>query len=102
MGTAAQRQHFVKNILFIPCLSRNHNGSIVQVSRVHMRGVYARVVCACSFALSSVAALPTFPVATSWGESQLLDSTHPQGQDTHVLSVTTSAHSGFMKLTVVF
>lgn len=67
MGTAAQRQHFVKNILFISCLSRHHNGSIVQVSRVHMRGVYARVGCACSFALSTVAALPTFPVATSSG-----------------------------------
>lgn len=47
MSTAAQRQHFVKNILFILCLSRNHNGSIVQVSRVHMRGVYAHVVRAC-------------------------------------------------------
>lgn len=86
MGTAAQRQLFVKNILFISCLSRHHNGSIVQVSRVHMRGVYARVVGACSFALSRVAALPYFSCCHLLKRSQLLDSTHPQGQDTQMSS----------------
>lgn len=33
MGTAASCEHFVKNIPFISCLSRDYNGSIVQVSR---------------------------------------------------------------------